>query len=248
MTTKVILVTGAASGIGLACTRDLLAEGNRVTALDLDMDSLKRAHSDPPAELALFAGDVAVEESCNAAIAATTSQFGALDALIHFAAIHSTKTWEEISADEFNQVLEVNITGAFLIARAAARYMAGVGNGAIVLTSSSSVYVSGIGGGSGRGGPAYVTSKGGVQVLTRALARSLGPLGIRVNSVSPGSTETPMIAEYSEEARQGVRARTPLGRLGDPHEIAAVARYLISDGASYINGETIQVNGGGATV
>lgn len=248
MTTKTILVTGAASGIGLACTRDLLAEGNRVTALDLDMDSLKRAHPNSPAELVLFVCDVSIEESCNAAVAATTSQFGSLDALIHFAAIHSTKTWEEISADEFNRVLEVNVTGAFLIARAAARHMAGAGGGAIVLTGSGSVYVSGVGGDGGRGGPAYVTSKGGVQVLTRALARALGPQGIRVNSVSPGSTETPMIAEYSEEARQGVRDRTPLGRIGDPHEIAAVARYLISDGASYINGETIQVNGGGTTV
>ena len=131
MTTKVILVTGAASGIGLACAHDLLAEGNRVTALDLDMDSLKRAHSDSPAKLALFAGDVSIEESCNAAVAATTSQFGSLDALIHFAAIHSTKTWEEISANEFNRVLEVNVTGAFLIARAAARHMAGAGGGAI---------------------------------------------------------------------------------------------------------------------
>ena len=248
MTTKTVLVTGAASGIGLACTRDLLAEGYRVTAFDLEMASLKRAHPDTPAELILFAGDVSVEESCNAAVAATTSQFGGLDAVIHFAAIHSTKTWDEISPEEFTRVLEVNVTGAFLIARAAARYMIGAGGGAIVLTGSGSVYVSGVGGGSGRGGPAYVSSKGGVQVLTRALARALGPRGVRVNAVSPGSTETPMIAEYSEEARQGVRARTPLGRIGDPREIAAVARFLIGDGASYINGETIQVNGGGATV
>jgi len=246
--TKTVLVTGAASGIGLACTRDLLADGNRVTAFDLEMESLKRIHPDTPAELILFAGDVSVEESCNAAVAATTSQFGGLDAVIHFAAIHSTKTWDEISPEEFTRVLEVNVTGAFLIARAAARYMVGAGGGAIVLTGSGSVYVSGVGGGSGRGGPAYVSSKGGVQVLTRALARALGPRGVRVNAVSPGSTETPMIAEYSEEARQGVRARTPLGRIGDPHEIAAVARFLIGDGASYINGETIQVNGGAATV
>jgi len=246
--TKTVLVTGAASGIGLACTHDLLADGNRVTAFDLEMESLKRVHPDTPAELILFAGDVSVEESCNAAVAATTSQFGGLDAVIHFAAIHSTKAWDEISPEEFTRVLEVNVTGAFLIARAAARYMIGAGGGAIVLTGSGSVYISGVGGGSGRGGPAYVSSKGGIQVLTRALARALGPQGVRVNAVSPGSTETPMIAEYSEEARQCVRARTPLGRIGDPHEIAAVARFLIGDGASYINGETIQVNGGAATV
>ena len=248
MTTKTVLVTGAASGIGLACAHDLLADGHRVAALALEMESLKRAHPDSRAELMLFAGDVSVEESCNAAVMATTSQFGGLDALIHFAAIHSTKSWDEISPEEFNRVLEVNVTGAFLIARAAARHMVRQRAGAIVLTGSGSVYVSGVGGGSGRGGPAYVSSKGGVQVLTRALARSLGPEGIRVNCVSPGSTETPMIAEYSEAARDGVRARTPLGRIGDPHEVAAVARFLISDAASYVNGETIQINGGAVTV
>jgi 3-oxoacyl-[acyl-carrier protein] reductase len=182
---------------------------------------------------------------CAAAVADTVAGFGALDALVHWAAIHSTETWDELTAEAFDKVLRVNVTGAFLMSQAAARHMVPNRRGAIVLTASTSVLSSGVGG-NGRGGPAYTSSKGAIIVLTRALARSLGPHGIRVNAVSPGSTDTPMIAEYSGAAREGAAARAALGRIGDAAEIAAVARFLISDDASFIAGAVINANGGAA--
>ena len=115
--------------------------------------------------------------------------------------------------------------------------------GAIVLCTSNSVLY-GVPGGHGQGGPAYVASKGAVIALTRSLARALEPDGIRVNTVSPGITETAMIEEYSEEQRNNMKQRFPLGRFAKPEEIAKAGIYLLSDKASFMTGETMHVNGG----
>lgn len=246
MTAKTVIVTGAGGGIGLACARGLLADGHSVTALDVKpIPDALTAPGGPGACLAL-AVDVAVEAQCREAVAKTVEAFGGLDALCHFAAIHSTDDWETLTVEEFNRVLEVNVTGSFLMARAAAAYMKDHGGGAIVLTSSGSVKMSGVGGGSGRGGPAYVSSKAGIYGLNRALARSLGPFGIRVNTVSPGATETPMIAEYTEDSRRNAASRTMLGRIGQPEDVADVARFLISDRARFVTGDVISASGGGS--
>jgi len=243
MAQKTVIVTGTAGGIGLACAEGLIRDGHNVTALDIQPIPPTLAEAD--ACLAL-AADVSDEAQCVTAVAKTVERFGTLDALCHFAAIHSTEDWQGLTADEFNRVLAVNVTGSFLIARAAAAHMKDHGGGAIVLTSSGSVQMSGVGGGSGRGGPAYVSSKAGIYGLNRALARSLGPFGIRVNTVSPGATETPMIAEYTEEARANAAARTMLGRIGQPEDAADVARFLISDRARFVTGEIISASGGGS--
>lgn len=243
MDKKSVLVTGAAGGIGQACARMLVEQGHAVTALDLDEGALNSALGDDTGSLACYAGDVSSPDVCTGAVAAAVERFGSLDALIHFAAAHSTLKWDELTADEWARVLSVNVTGAFLIAQAAARHMVELGSGAIVLTASG-VILSGGAGGNGRGGPAYASSKGAVVALTRSLARSLGPSGIRVNTVSPGNIETPMIAEYSAEAREASMKRAVLGRIGDPAELAAAAIFLISDEASFITGENMNVNGG----
>ena len=114
-----------------------------------------------------------------------------------------------------------------------------------MLTSSGSISVSGIGG-HGRGGPAYVSSKAAIIGLTRALARSLAPVGIRVNAVSPGATRTAMTADYDEDALRKVGERTLTGAIGRPEEIAAVALFLVSDASSYVDGEIVAANGGGS--
>ncbi len=244
MTPQSILITGAASGIGLACSRDLLADGHHVAALDLSEDALKAAHPEPHERLVLVAGDVSEAPDCQRAVAQTVDVFGQLNALIHFAGIHSRERWEALTAEAFTRVLHVNVTGSFLMAQAAAAPMIEQGSGAIVLTASAIFNLGGVGGGSGQGGLAYASSKGAVVSLTRSLARSLGPHGVRVNAISPGSTATPMTAKYTDAARQGVRDRSPLGRMGEPEDIADVARFLITDAARYITGEIVNVNGG----
>jgi 3-oxoacyl-[acyl-carrier protein] reductase len=241
---KSVLVTGAASGIGFACVEALLAAGENVCGADLaaiPVDRLPEAHR---RRFVATRTDVSDAGQCRAAVTAAKERFGRLDALIHMAAAHSTQTWRELDAEHMNRVLAINVTGALLMAQAAAEAMDGKG-GAIVLASSGSINVSGVGG-NGRGGPAYVASKAAIVGLTRALARSLAPLGIRVNAVSPGATRTAMTATYSEAAVRAVGERTLVGRIGEPDEIAAVALFLISDEARYVWGEIVNVNGGGS--
>lgn len=241
--TKSVIVTGAASGIGAACMRLLLNAGHSVCAVD--RDDVATTGIDPAALRRFIAvrTDVSDHASCANAVAAAMKEFGRIDALIHMAAIHSTKTWKEIDAEEFNRTLSINVTGSFLMAQAAALEMEKTGGGAVVLASSGSINLSGVGG-HGRGGAAYVSSKAAIIGLTRALARCFAPINIRVNAVSPGATETAMTAEYSEEAKKNVGARTLAGRIGQPEEIAAAAIFLIMDEASYIDGQILPVNGG----
>jgi 3-oxoacyl-[acyl-carrier protein] reductase len=242
---KTVVVTGAASGIGFACVQALLAAGHQVCAADLDPVPMDRFTPEQRACLFALRADVADPENCRNVAARTVEKFGALTSLIHMAAAHSTQTWRELDRDHFNRIMAINVTGAFLMAQAVAEPMGRVEGGAIVLASSGSINVSGVGG-HGRGGPAYVASKAAIIGLTRALARSLAPLKIRVNAVSPGSTDTAMTASYDEEARRKVSERTLVGRIGRPEEIAAVALFLISDAASYVTGEIVNVNGGGS--
>jgi NAD(P)-dependent dehydrogenase (short-subunit alcohol dehydrogenase family) len=242
---KTVVVTGAASGIGFACMQALLADGHQVCGADLNPIPTQSITRDQSARLLLMRADVADEESCRNVAARTVERFGAVNSVIHMAAAHSTLTWQELDSEHFNRIMAVNVTGAFLMAQAVAEQMGQQGGGAIVLTSSGSISVGGIGG-HGRGGPAYVSSKAAIIGLTRALARSLAPLKIRVNAVSPGSTDTAMTASYDDEARRKVGERTLVGRIGKPEEIAAVALFLISDAASYVSGEIVNVNGGGS--
>jgi NAD(P)-dependent dehydrogenase (short-subunit alcohol dehydrogenase family) len=242
---RTYLVTGAAGGIGYACARQLLNERHRVAALDVQAIPSSLSHGIEGAALLSLRADVSSEAECAMAVADTVARFGGLDGLIHMAALHSTLTWEEADAAEFNRILAVNVTGAFLIAKAAAGPMKKAKRGAIVFASSTVMNSGGVGG-HGRGGPAYATSKAAIVGLTRSLAKSLAPHGIRVNAVSPGSTDTPMTADYSEAALALLAERVPLGRIGRADEIAAVACFLAGDGASYIVGDVVNANGGGS--
>jgi len=244
MSLQTIIVTGAASGIGLACTRDLLDEGHNVTALDLSEADLKDAYPTPLDQLLLAAGDVSEAKDGQRAVADTVNKFGRLDALIHFAGVHGTQTMDQLDGESFTRILHVNVTGSFLMAQAASKPMIEQGRGSIVLTASANFNVGGVGGAMGQGGPAYTSSKGAVVGLTRSLARGLGSHGIRVNAVSPGATSTPMTEKYSDEGRQWVVGQTLLGRMAEPKDISDVARFLVTDAAGYMTGEIVNVNGG----
>lgn len=234
------MVTGAASGIGRACAQMLLERGHEVVGLDLKREAVTLTG----ARFEACGTDVSNPASCAAAVDAAIRRFGKLDALVHCAAIHSSKTWNQLDAEEFNRVLAVNVTGSFLIAQAAARHMETRKRGAIVMTASTAVIAAATGGQSGRGGPAYIASKAAITGLVRTMARSLGPAGIRVNAIAPGVVDTPMIAGYSAQNRVDSAARTVLGRIGMPDDIAEVACFLVSDGARYMTGEVVIVNGG----
>ena len=237
-----VIVTGAASGIGLACVQTLLAEGYYVCGMDLQSFPIDQTKTEQRSRFLEARTNVANQGECIAATKRAVGAFGKVNGLIHMAGIHSTLTWREITPEHIDRILSVNVTGSFLIAQTVAEQMDR--GSAMVLTSSSSIAVGGVGG-SGRGGPAYVASKAAIIGLTRALARSFAPLGIRVNAISPGSTETAMTAEYDEQAKRRVGERTLVGRMGRPEEIAAVACFLISDSSSYISGEILPVTGGG---
>jgi NAD(P)-dependent dehydrogenase (short-subunit alcohol dehydrogenase family) len=243
MARKTIIVTGAASGIGQAAARLLLARGDNVCAADIAPIGADDFGPDNAPRLLPSRVDVAEAASCAACVEAAVARFGRIDGLIHMAGVHSSRTWREIDAAETNHVLAVNTTGAMLMAQACARAMEASGGGAIVFATSGVINVSGTGG-DGRGGPAYAASKGAIIGVTRALARSLAPIKVRVNAVSPGSTRTPMTATYTEEALRRVGEKTLIGRVAEAHEIASVAVFLVSDESAYIWGEIVNVNGG----
>ena len=244
MTNKTILVTGAAGGIGTACVQLILKNDKRsnVVAMDRSSDLLAKLGGDP-ARLLTHAGDVAAPGDGEKAVKVAIDRFGRLDGLLHLAAIKSTSRWDELTAEEFNRSLEVNVTGSFLMAQAAARQMVQEGSGSIVLTSSATVAFGPIGG-EGQAGPSYAASKGAVVALMRSLARALGPRGVRVNTLAPGITETPLIEGYTKQQRERSLARFPLGRFGRPEEIAEAALFLLSDRSTFITGQELHVNGG----
>jgi 3-oxoacyl-[acyl-carrier protein] reductase len=238
-----VLVTGAASGIGNACVTRLLRDGALVVGFDRDAEGLEKCLAARPS-LATLHGDIADGRDCAAAVDLCVERFGKISALIHCAGIHSSRFWTDLDAEELNRVLAVNVTGSFLIAKAAASRMIARHSGMIVLTSSTNVITGGVGGEAGIGGPAYVASKAAIVGLVRSLARSLGGVGICVNGISPGVTDTPMISAYSAEHRAAQITRSALGRIATPDDIASVACFLISPGARHMTGEVVIVNGG----
>lgn len=238
---KVVLVTGAARGIGLATAKRFLAEGWRVALLDIDADNLERAHAAlarPDFSLALVC-DVAEPAGISAAFAALAGRFGRLDALVNNAGIAVFKPLLETTPEEWSRVLAVNLTGPFLCAQAAAAIMRDNGGGSIVnITSISGLRASTL-------RVAYGTSKAALEHLTRQQAVELAALGIRVNAVAPGPVDTAMAkAVHTPAIRADYHDAIPLNRYGLEEELAEAVYFLCSERASYITGQTLAVDGG----
>jgi len=239
MSPRTAIVTGAASGIGRECTRMLLAAGCSVVAIDLKAEAVQAAFSDAGDALRALSADIGDIARLRETVDRAVAMLGGVDALLHFAAIWTGKTWDETEPNEWERVLRINVTGTFFLARYVAEKMIPNGRGAIVLTASDSAKVGGV-----AGGPAYVASKGAVIGLTHSLAKALGPKGIRVNAVNPGVVRTPMTAAWPTAVKDKAIELTPLGRLAEPDDIASVACFLASEQAKFVTGEVIEVNGG----
>jgi len=238
---KVALVTGAARGIGLATAKRFLAEGWRVVLLDIDGDNLQRTYAAigrPDVTLALTC-DVADATGVTRAIALVADRYGRLDALVNNAGIAVFKPILEVTSEDWQRVLAVNLTGPFLCAQAAAPLMRDSGGGAIVnITSISGLRASTL-------RTAYGTSKAGLAHLTQQQAIEFAALRIRVNAVAPGPVDTAMAkAVHTPDIRAAYHDAIPLNRYGLEGELAEAIYFLCSDRASYITGQTLAVDGG----
>jgi NAD(P)-dependent dehydrogenase (short-subunit alcohol dehydrogenase family) len=242
MRDKVAIVTGAGSGIGRATALRFGVEGARVACADLAIDGVRETAAAIEARgggaLAL-AVDVTDDGACARMVAETVARFGRLTTLVNSAGVRPVAADPAPPADEWRRVVEVNLTGTYLPSRAALAALRASGAGSI--TNLASIY--GLVGGSMA--PSYAASKGGVANLTRQLALNWAPT-VRVNCVCPGVIETPMTDALRRDAAwaEQILRRYPLGRFGQPEEIAAAILYLASDEAAYVTGVALPVDGG----
>lgn len=238
---KVALVTGAAHGIGLACARRFIEEGAQLMLADIDQAAGLAAVAQLGAAAAFCKADVSIKSDVDLLIGATLAAFGRIDILINNAGITHAADFLDLAEEDFDRVLRVNLKSMFLCGQAAARVMVGQGSGAIINMSSVNAVLA------IPNQVPYVVSKGGINQLTKVMALNLAPHGIRVNAIGPGTIMTELAKQAvlsSAEARRTILSRTPLGRCGEPEEIASIAAFLASDDASYLSGQTIYADGG----
>jgi glucose 1-dehydrogenase len=237
---KVAIVTGAAQGIGLACAQRLVHEGARVMLVDVRPEGAGAAAALGDAAR-FFHADVGVKADVDAMLAATLDAFGQVDILVNNAGVTHAAGFLDLAEEDFDRVLRINLKSMFLCSQAVAREMVKRQSGCIVNMSSVNAELT------IPNQVPYVISKGGVNQLTRVASIALAEHGIRVNAVGPGTILTELAKQAvlsSPEARHTILSRTPLGRCGEPEEIAGIVAFLAGDDASYITGQTLYADGG----
>jgi len=244
---KTAIITGAAQGIGYAIAHRFLSDGARVIIADINDEKGEIAQKELSklGEVQYVNCDVGERLDVHNLVAAAIDSFDDIDVLVNNAGIVVGGDFLEITEEEFDRVLRVNLKGTFLCSQAVAKHMvkrveAGGSAGSIINMSSTNAKLA---------IPAqipYTISKGGVRQLTNVLAQYLAPHGIRVNAIGPGSIATEMLESVNSnpEAMRKVLSRTPMGRIGEPAEIAGIAAFLASGDAGYITGQTIYADGG----
>ncbi|HCY99708.1 MAG: dehydrogenase [Rhodobacterales bacterium RIFCSPHIGHO2_02_FULL_62_130] len=241
---KVAIITGGARGIGRACAERFLSEGAQVAIADVDVDQLVKTAAElgGPDRVLAVTTDVAQKDQVDRLVAQTVAAFGRLDVMVNNAGIAQVKDYLDITPEDFDRVLGINLKGVFLGIQAAARQMIAQGQGGVIVNMSSI--------NSGLANPnlaTYAISKAGINQATSTAAVAFAPHNIRVCGVGPGTIATEMIEGAFTKRAGGndiILSRTPIGRLGRPEEIASVVAFLASDDASYFTGETIYPDGG----
>ena len=244
---KIAIVTGGAQGIGYAIAERYLRERAKVIIADVDDKAGHEAERTlrKIGSVHYFHCDVSQKLDVHNLIASALDEFGQIDILVNNAGIVAGADFLDLTEDDFDQVLNINLKGAFLCSQAAAKHMvthveSGGEPGCIInMSSVNAVFAI-------ADQVPYSVSKGGINQLTKVMALSLAKYGIRVNGIGPGSVMTRILEAVAgdPEAKIKILSRTPMGRIGDPKEIAGIAAFLASDNASYVTGQTIYADGG----